>query len=94
MYILINLTRELKMAKVIDTYTAKMNHEYACAIANGDASALSEHESEELEAWELHWAEMGVPAYTFGDEKEFARDCITKLMGDCIDVTITIFERN
>jgi len=81
------------MAKVIDTYTAKMNHEYACAIANGDASCLSEYESEELEAWENHWNELGHPAYEFGEETEFARDCITKLMGDCIDVTITIFEK-
>ncbi len=81
------------MAKVIDIYTDTMNHEYACAIANGDSSMLSEHEDEELTAWENHWNELGHPVYDFGDETEFARDCITKLMGDCITVTITIFER-
>jgi hypothetical protein len=62
---------------------------YLSALINGDYSGLTDEDEALLD----EWCET-LPDYAFFDvsmdEPEFTRDCVSGLMGDCVDMKILV----
>ena len=59
---------------------------YVCAIEYGDYSGLDDEEYRLVNAW-LNTLPSFL-TFDYKDGNEFARDCISGLMADCIEVDI------
>jgi len=72
--------------KLYEHDTVTIGAPFLCALINGDDSGLTAADVEALNVWEQS---LPLPVvYDYEIESEFARDCVTGLMGDCYTVRI------
>jgi len=72
------------MLKHIDTLT--IAEFWECPIEYGDYTGLTDEEAAQLDAWLEQYPQA---VFDWGDERLFARDVITGLRGDCVEVKVS-----
>lgn len=81
------------MAKIKDTYTAKIAQNLACIIEYGYADDEEFETEEQVREWVADFSAQGHAVFSYSEDTHFSKCDICGLGATCVDVTITIFEK-
>jgi hypothetical protein len=81
------------MAKIKDTYTAKIAQDFACVIEYGYSDTHTNDEVTAVFEWVERYTSEGHAVFSYSEDTHFAKCDICGLGATCVNVTITIFEK-